>query len=97
MPRVGRISPAEVNEDEGAADDCETLLGSGGITRGGRQGVIGTAGHGLVGPTLRLVGASYCAKTVPKPYLFGWKGDQLRAKAEPLKTCNHLGGKGIVN
>jgi hypothetical protein len=94
MPRVGRISPAEVNEDEGAAVDCETLLGSGGITRGGRQGVIGTAGHGLVGPTLRLVGASYCAKTVPKPYLFGWKGINFERNQNPRKRVTAWEEKG---
>ena len=31
--------------------------------------------------------AGDCNETVPKPYLFGRKGDQLRAKAESPKTC----------
>jgi hypothetical protein len=42
-------------------------------------------------------GVRRCNGTVPKPYLIGWQGDQLRAKAESPKGWNPMGGKGIVN
>jgi len=44
----------------------------------------GETGFGITDP---YMAASDCNETVPKPYLFGRKGDQLGAKAESPKTC----------
>ena len=72
------------------------LLGVGGMTRGDVRGVAGMARQGWSGQS-ETAAAGHCNKTVPKPYLFGWKGDQLRAKAESPKAWNPMGGKEIMN
>jgi hypothetical protein len=61
-----------------------------------RARVYGDGRQGLAG-SRTYDSATDCNRTVAKPYLFGGKGDQLRANAESPKVCNRMGGKGLIN
>ena len=95
IPMLGRIDRTGVSEKEQRAELPCCRLSVAGMTSGGGETLQGDVRACLDALVHCAIGAG-CNETVPKPYLIGRKGDQLRAKAESPKWCKSVGGKEIL-
>jgi hypothetical protein len=91
----GRIDLTGVSEEEQRPELSRCRLSVAGMTSGGGE-TLGGEDRAWLDALAHCATDAGCNETVPKPYLIGRKGDQLRAKAEAPKWCKWIGGKEIL-